>query len=256
MTKKLQILECAVPNGEQVQVANTRGYIQINLSPAEVLSVILPVEYTLMKLVLCDVYQNYRPIHDGSRLDLSGFAALKTIKVPSNLLFQAPEAHPSRDGVFRLLPRSLEWMKVGLTSGLRALNPPLFFSTHSKQISFPENNGIKYANPPQETEHIPSNEIGPTDLSWLEELATYKHLCFPRLTSVKLHEWCPGRLQMTGHRMVRFPTPDSTLDLFDASGIKLRIKARCAWKFAPSGDQRGDFAITRGGVLGRKNPLL
>jgi hypothetical protein len=120
MTKELKMLECGVPNGEQLQVANRRGYIQNNLSPAEILSAILPVQQTLRKLVLCDVYQNYWPIHDGSRLDLSGFTALKTIKVPSNLLFQAAEADPSRDGVYRLLPRSLEWIKVGRIPDSRA----------------------------------------------------------------------------------------------------------------------------------------
>jgi hypothetical protein len=123
MAKQLKTLECGVPNSEQLPVTNRKKYLQINLSPAEILSAITPVYRTLTTLALCDVYQGYQGyqfIHDGSRLDLSGFLALKAIKIPSNLLFQTPEAHPSRDGIYKLLPRSLEWIKVSLASGLWA----------------------------------------------------------------------------------------------------------------------------------------
>lgn len=92
MTKNLEILECRVPNAEQT--VNPKGYyIQISLTPADIINVIVPIQRTLTKLVLNDVSPNCRPTNDGSRQDLSGFTTLKIIKIPSNLLFQALEVH-------------------------------------------------------------------------------------------------------------------------------------------------------------------
>ncbi|KAF8855720.1 hypothetical protein BDZ45DRAFT_497803 [Acephala macrosclerotiorum] len=106
--KALESLTFAVPPfAEQFHTAvSTRDF-----SPRQVGSALMHVKHSLVNLT---IYWKLSHRHDGSRLDLSSFEKLRFISLPSPLFFNIAYPHASRNGVYRVLPRSLETLEVRL----------------------------------------------------------------------------------------------------------------------------------------------
>lgn len=79
------------------------------LSPAAVPRAFGPIKSTLRELTLTTGGM-FWPRHDQTRLDVSDFVALRVLEVPCNCLF--PPESESRKGVYKLLPKSLQTLKV------------------------------------------------------------------------------------------------------------------------------------------------
>jgi hypothetical protein len=78
------------------------------ISPCSISQSLSPTAHSLVDLTIADrLFLNF-PGHNGTRLNLSDFTRLKTCSVPAYLFFGDGEAHPSRDGLYKLLPGSLE----------------------------------------------------------------------------------------------------------------------------------------------------
>ena len=68
---------------------------------------------TLRRLKFYTKQQEW-PSHDGTRIDLSSFVALKELKA-SAICFLAPFSRKiSKDGFYKLLPKSLEMLHVSV----------------------------------------------------------------------------------------------------------------------------------------------
>lgn len=81
------------------------------LSPSHVLLTLSPLARTLTALELHTNGQEWSG-HDGSRLDLSGFGNLKSISASAELFVAPLSLGVARDGTHKLLPRSLEQLRV------------------------------------------------------------------------------------------------------------------------------------------------
>ncbi|KAL9608283.1 MAG: hypothetical protein Q9167_006878 [Letrouitia subvulpina] len=79
------------------------------LSPAATTRAFGPIKATVRELKLTSGGMFWLG-HDQTRLDVSDFAALRVLQVPCNCLF--PPAVESRCGVYQLLPKSLQTLKV------------------------------------------------------------------------------------------------------------------------------------------------
>lgn len=102
----LETLDFGVPPyDEQFQTSTLRR----EFSPRKIGEAMLPVKHSLVRL---NIFEGLIHRHDGSRLDLSGFERLKNVSLPPTLLFNSSRPYPSRDGAYRLLPRSLESLEV------------------------------------------------------------------------------------------------------------------------------------------------
>jgi hypothetical protein len=102
LTNKLEFLGLAMISSESFFLPS---YTVLEISKA-----LVPVRDTLKVLKVkgeCSA-----DAHPGSRLDLSGFKILEKVDVLSSLLFSARSADRSRDGLFKLLPRSLVELQV------------------------------------------------------------------------------------------------------------------------------------------------
>jgi len=108
----LKELSCPVPVGPHlIDDPPSRDFMIRNFSPMKILSTLFPVAQTLTKLQLDTTRQDW-PGHDGSRLDLSSFVALRSLRA-SALCFVAPlSLGISRNGLYRSLPSSLEEFRV------------------------------------------------------------------------------------------------------------------------------------------------
>ncbi|KAL9046053.1 MAG: hypothetical protein Q9214_001017 [Letrouitia sp. 1 TL-2023] len=86
------------------------GTMEMNgpLSPAAVSRTFGPIKSTLRELQLTSGGM-FWPSHDQTRLDVSDFVALRVLQVPCNCLF--PPESESRNGVYKLLPKSLQTLK-------------------------------------------------------------------------------------------------------------------------------------------------
>lgn len=88
-----------------------------NLCPSRVLSALLPLSNTLTNL---EIYANGQQTrwrseisaHDGSRLDLSEFLALKSLSASAELFVAPLSSRIPREGLYKLLPRSLKRLHV------------------------------------------------------------------------------------------------------------------------------------------------
>jgi hypothetical protein len=67
---------------------------------------------TTLKVLRLGGASQYWSAHDQIRLDLSQFSSLAELELPSFLLFGSLGPSPSRNGVYRLLPQSLQRLTV------------------------------------------------------------------------------------------------------------------------------------------------
>lgn len=83
-----------------------------SLSPAGIARALEPVRDSLVRLHLGDNAHTQWAGHDGSRMDLSQFGQLKTLRVESPCFFRDRVPDASRNGVYALLPPALEELDV------------------------------------------------------------------------------------------------------------------------------------------------
>ena len=93
-------------------------------SPHSVGVTLQSLKFTLTKLWLWNEHYTSNPRkHDGTRLDLSDFRALRKLDVPSDVFFahRLPVPSDERKGVWALLPSGLEEFKVRIMFRLQTL---------------------------------------------------------------------------------------------------------------------------------------
>ncbi|KAE8443369.1 hypothetical protein EG329_001927 [Mollisiaceae sp. DMI_Dod_QoI] len=155
--KALETLEFTVPPySEQFNSStSTRDF-----SPAHYGKALSMVRFSLIRL---HIHGKFIHRHDGSHLDLCHFSKLRHVSAPSVLFFEPGRLNVSRDGFFRLLPRSLE----------------------SLEITFPESSWIfKF----QYGDDVDEEAMLLTRDNWILELAWNKRMYFPSLSEVTLRE--------------------------------------------------------------------
>ena len=85
----------------------------MTLSPACTGNLLGSFKHTLVNLRLWkDWYGTAWDAHDRSRLDLSSFEMLRTLTLPSDCLIVFDFPNPSREGLWKTLPVSLEDLKI------------------------------------------------------------------------------------------------------------------------------------------------
>ncbi|KAE9363995.1 hypothetical protein N431DRAFT_390221, partial [Stipitochalara longipes BDJ] len=142
-------------------------------SPMRILPTLFPVAQSLTRLELDTRRQDW-PNHDGSRLDLSGFVALKDLTA-SALCFLAPlpQGIP-RNGLYRLLPRSLR--RLHLDFGLEI---GVFYSVDDAVVRRIDRAG---------RDLFLSEDMDPSSYEWIVELAKHKTDHLLALQDVELSE--------------------------------------------------------------------
>ena len=95
---------------------NPGSHQSSELSPKELACTLRSVERTLTRLTLTEGARMAWSTHDGSRLDLSEFSALKYLSLKSKCFFTTTDPDGSRKGVFELLPSCLEKLEVTSSS--------------------------------------------------------------------------------------------------------------------------------------------
>ncbi|CAJ2500605.1 Uu.00g034580.m01.CDS01 [Anthostomella pinea] len=96
-----------------------------------------PVKSSLTSLEL-DADNVHYPSHDGSRIDLSAFANLTTLKLSCALVFGSDMAPALNEGLWRLLPPRLEHLSVGF-DGYQGLYWSLHdMRSHAREHKFAE----------------------------------------------------------------------------------------------------------------------
>jgi hypothetical protein len=104
---------CSVPvRNEWINyMPSSMSSILRTFSPGRILPTLAPSEDTLTRLELRDGCQQWLG-HDGSRLDLSSFVALKYLAATASCFVAPLSLGDSRNGLYSLLPSSLEKLHV------------------------------------------------------------------------------------------------------------------------------------------------
>lgn len=102
LTNGLEVLSLSIETATQL---NSR-----RLTPSGVNEALVPVRNTLKALSIIDLCGEDAIV--GSRLDLSEFKKLEKVEVSSALFFVSPTDGRLRDGLYKLLPRSLVELQV------------------------------------------------------------------------------------------------------------------------------------------------
>jgi hypothetical protein len=108
LSPSLESISCRVPGTPKWE---TYPGMSHPVSPIHIAKTLEICKTTLKELRLGGASQ-YWSAHDQTRLDLSQFSNLAELELPSFLLFGSPGPSPSRNGVCRLLPQSLQRLTV------------------------------------------------------------------------------------------------------------------------------------------------
>ncbi|KAF8856761.1 hypothetical protein BDZ45DRAFT_675246 [Acephala macrosclerotiorum] len=193
------------------------------LCPSLVLSALLPLSKTLTNL---EIYANGQPIsrrfemsaHDGSRLDLSQFLALKSLTASADLFVAPLSSRIPRNGCYSLLPRSLKRFHLQFQYRIIVFSPPPTVYLPSKLIKYEDEKREEYLN--EVYRLYPS-------YTWIIELAQYKVERGSDLESVKLHE----RKDEGWPRLYfdeKWEVPEDVRNVFEQAGIHLEMFLRGA----------------------------
>ena len=117
LTPVLRDLGCGIPVRKSLTIwtIHSQGdYPKLSLMGLK--ESLLPAREHLVSLILSDnerPYDDWTGIH-GPCLDLSSFTSLKHLRAPAPCFYASRVPGPSRDGVYKLLPRTLEELQVSL----------------------------------------------------------------------------------------------------------------------------------------------
>lgn len=199
-TNSLKYLACSIPVPgplEPVQSTNPRTRaepvrIPYVLSPQSFMPALCCLSQTLTSLCIHSTGQLWDK-YDGTRLDFSNFPILKELKASPLCFFSPRSCGFSRDGLYKLLPPSLEHLNVSLyinhyfkTGNLTGLQ--LFFG-YDIGIFYSLNgrvNGMEVEKVGRA--HFVAGELEEWEYRWISELAIYKEERLPSLVSVHLRE--------------------------------------------------------------------
>ena len=167
--------------------------------------------------------------HDGTRLDLSAFAALKNVNLPSDVFFASPipSASENRSGIWKLLPPSLQSLKVWFDHDQNFLYTPSELDSvfHASKVRTFDTRDL-----PKDSDRY----------YWLQELATYNPSHFPHLARVEIEE---RRLNSFSRRdidqdplkMCTWRVTAALKSAFDEAAIELRVRVRIPKPRLPEG---------------------
>ncbi|KAE9363979.1 hypothetical protein N431DRAFT_564508, partial [Stipitochalara longipes BDJ] len=168
--------------------------------------VFAPVSQNLTHLEISQGCQEWLG-HDGTRLDLSSFVALKHVTA-SALCFVPPLGLGySRDGLYKLLPRSLE--RIQLDFGFEI---GVFYCMHSGKL---DKLGRR---------QFVSETMDPRSYNWITELAKHKSDHLQSLQEVLFYEDNSGYGQV--FKWEKWDPPLSVDWAFDAAGVDLAVYVR------------------------------
>jgi hypothetical protein len=108
LSPSLESITCRIPGTPKWENFPGMGH---PISPLQISKTLEICKNTLKELRLGGGSQ-YWPAHDQTRLDLSKFGNLAKMELPSFLLFGSPGPSWNRNGVYRLLPQSLQCLTV------------------------------------------------------------------------------------------------------------------------------------------------
>lgn len=107
----LRVLRCQIPMIAHLDSCQEQtSCVERPVSPRELITVLEPVRHTLQDVSLLN--RRHTVPYDGSCMDFSGFAALRKLEITSCCLMPPGAPCEERDGLYKLLPRSLERLKV------------------------------------------------------------------------------------------------------------------------------------------------
>lgn len=109
-TPSLKKLRCAIP-GPKAYTEPPQLFTHGRAMSAVAKS-LEPIQHCLNHLVIRQGRNTDWASYDDSRLDLSQFKSLTTLEAPAECFFRARKADPSRNGVYALLPPTLEELDV------------------------------------------------------------------------------------------------------------------------------------------------
>ena len=109
--KTLRRLRSTLPGQDDPGRFGVSKQLLTTLSPESISRALAPTRETLEDLELIDTGCEW-PGHDQTKMDLSDFAALRKISVPSTCFFKNLTYGVKREGMYLLLPRSLVDLRV------------------------------------------------------------------------------------------------------------------------------------------------
>ncbi|CZR65753.1 uncharacterized protein PAC_15653 [Phialocephala subalpina] len=177
-------------------------------SPARCIEPVLLDFDKLTHLNLC-IHTNIGLEHDQSRLDLSGFVALKSLVARAELFVAELGGKVSRDGLHTLFPRSLENLQLSFGFGTG-----IFYHLYPH---YPDRNN-------KGRQRFIDNEIDPSSYQWITELAEHKSEYFPFLREIELRETIKG----AGMKLwvEEWDLPLDVAGTFDEADVELRVLVR------------------------------
>lgn len=114
LISNLKDLSCWVP-GDGGASNHDAAYGRIMssvLSPADIPIALKPIQHSLLRLELKDGTQTEWLNHDGSHMNMSSFNYLKVLKARAECFFAVKAPTGKRNGIYKLLPSSLEGLHV------------------------------------------------------------------------------------------------------------------------------------------------
>ncbi|KAK0122203.1 hypothetical protein ONS95_010460 [Cadophora gregata] len=201
-----------LPRSVERQATATAAQMNANhlIFPNRVELALLKASKTLTRLDLSILYRRGRLVPDPARIDLSGMTALKELKISALYFFLVLNGgrgvltdHPSRNGLYKLLPQSLEAL----------------------QMHFPNETEIFYPNPGQgspERDRFVNGDMDASSYEWILELATF----LPSLRYIFMNEthYNPGRPM--NFDLEKWDAPGPIKILFEEAGIDVDIRVR------------------------------
>ncbi|EPE34596.1 RNI-like protein [Glarea lozoyensis ATCC 20868] len=200
--QKLRTLSCKVPLVAPQRMRHRETTMQLPLSPKNIMPAFLNVANTLNELDLSTQTQRW-PGHDGSRMDFSKFLVLKRLTA-SALCFLSPlSLGVSRDGLYRLLPRRLQYFQLNFCIDIGIF----YFSTQSSLDEVGR-------------DRVLTEEIDESEYRWIVELATH----MSSLEEVWLYE--RKHSAHSAFVIEEWDAPLSVEDAFEEAEIDLMVLLR------------------------------
>ncbi|KUJ11250.1 uncharacterized protein LY89DRAFT_739445 [Mollisia scopiformis] len=206
----LHTLDCRSPlyGPSQKNVIWGSAFIATELSPLLVLSTLLSASQTLVTLNLTTNSQEWQG-HDGTRLDLVRFRALKHISASAKLFVAPLSLGITRGGLFRLLPPSLITLQLKFRFSIGIL-----YATQSQRIDL-----AGY-------QRLLDQTLDPSVYEWILELAQHKRDFFPNLESVRMVELILERRLVHLFSSEDWVLPARFEQAFNEAGTTLKVSVR------------------------------
>lgn len=167
--------------------------LNCNFSPIQITPILAPAAQTLTKLSLYTGRQDW-PDHDRTRMDLGSFVTLKVL-AESASYFITPLSHRlSRSGLYKLLPSSLEKLRVCSTNHL---DFAMYIDYHVFQLAFGFDIGTFYSVngsiiDQAGRDRFLDESMDSSSYGWIIELAEHK---FDRLPSLRKVLFCEDKME-------------------------------------------------------------